>query len=285
MEKNLELLKNDAYLGAFIRKYQLSDDYILKHLSTFMDTYLSRKICEGCKGLSSCGQAAKGQYMDIYYDGLVMNDVVYCSHRLETIKKQKHRTSFLYNDIPDNLSDLYLKDISYTEDQKELYAYMLGILNQKLDKGLYIYGNLGVGKTYLCIGLANSLVDRNYGVAFVKVSSFFNEMKAQIGNDSSMFDKTISKLKKADYLFLDDIGAEAVSDFVRDDVLFAILDHRLENGLFTIFTSNLDKQDLLKHYTYDRKDKSNLMNAKRLLERIDILSDDYCLDGDNKRRV
>ena len=29
---------------------------------------------------------------------------------------------------------------------------------------------------------------------------------------------------------------------------------------------------------------ANLMNAKRLLERIDILADDYVLTGDNLRR-
>ena len=76
----------------------------------------------------------------------------------------------------------------------------------------------------------------------------------------------------------------AVSEFVRDDILFRILDYRLENKLTTIFTSNLNKSDLLKHYTYDRKDNSNLMNAKRLMERIDILADDYVLSGRNLRR-
>ena len=52
----------------------------------------------------------------------------------------------------------------------------------------------------------------------------------------------------------------------------------------TIFTSNLSKEELMKHYQYDRKEKSNLMNARRLMERIDILSDDYVLAGKNLRR-
>ena len=58
----------------------------------------------------------------------------------------------------------------------------------------------------------------------------------------------------------------------------------MENDLITVFTSNLNKSDLLKHYQYDRKEKANLMNAKRLLERIDILAEDYVLTGDNLRR-
>ena len=92
-------------------------------------------------------------------------------------------------------------------------------------------------------------------------------------------------MKKADYLFLDDIGSETVSEFVRDDILFRILDYRLENRLTTIFTSNLNTEDLLKHYQYDRKEKSNLMNARRLVERIEILSDNFVLSGTNMRRI
>ena len=54
--------------------------------------------------------------------------------------------------------------------------------------------------------------------------------------------------------------------------------------MITIFTSNLSKNELEKHFTYDKSDRSSLMNAKRLIERIDILSDDYVLTGKNKRR-
>ncbi|MDO5441947.1 MAG: primosomal protein DnaI, partial [Bacillota bacterium] len=132
--------------------------------------------------------------------------------------------------------------------------------------------------------LANSLVKNNEKVAFVKVSNFFNEMKSYIVSRNEMIDININKLQKADYLFLDDIGSEAVSEFVRDDILFRILDYRMENKLVTIFTSNLNKNDLLKHYTYDRKDNANLVNAKRLMERIEILAEDYVLVGKNMRR-
>ena len=105
-----------------------------------------------------------------------------------------------------------------------------------------------------------------------------------IYNNPDLAQKAVTALKKADYLFLDDIGAESVSEFIRDDVLLGILEYRLEQDLTTFFTSNLSKEELLKHYQYDRKEKSNLMKARRLLERIDILTDDYVLTGENMRR-
>ena len=120
--------------------------------------------------------------------------------------------------------------------------------------------------------------------AFVKVSDFFNRMKSFINSDTWQIDRNISILQKAEYLILDDIGSEAVSEFIRDDILFRILDYRLDHSLITLFTSNLTKEELLKHYQYDRKEKANLMNAKRLMERIDILTEDYVLTGRNMRR-
>ena len=174
--------------------------------------------------------------------------------------------------------------MNYTADQEQLYLKLAAIYTKKTNKGLYIVGDLGVGKTYLCAALANSLVKNGEKVAFVKVSNFFNEIKSYISTRNELIDENINRLQKATYLFLDDIGAESVSEFVRDDILFRILDYRLENKLTTIFTSNLNKEDLLKHYTYDRKDNANLMNAKRLMERIDILGEDLTVLGKNMRR-
>ena len=86
------------------------------------------------------------------------------------------------------------------------------------------------------------------------------------------------------YLFIDDIGSESVSAYSRDDLLFNILDYRMENKLCTVFTSNLSKDSLMKHYTFDKNDNSSVIRARRLLERIDILSDNFVLQGKNKRR-
>ena len=215
---------------------------------------------------------------------LLIQEIEYCPYALKVKAGESILRKYRYCDVPANLAHIDLSSVSYTEEQKQLYLLLAAILYEKREKGLYIYGDLGTGKTYLCTALANSLVKKGKKVAFVKVSNFFNEMKSYFSQEPDMIDRNISILKKAEYLFLDDIGSEAVSEFVRDDILFRVLDYRLENKLMTIFTSNLSKEELMKHYQYDRKEKSNLMNARRLMERIDILSDDYVLAGKNLRR-
>ena len=284
MSKNLDLIKNDPYFSNFLKKNNLSDGFVEDHIGKFLRVYKSRSLCNNCQGLNNCAQACRGERLDLTYDGVLIDEVEYCDYALNKLKKQNLSKSYAYCDVPESLIGIDLNNVNYTDEQKGLYLELAAILHKKTNKGLYIAGDLGVGKTYLCAALANSLVKNGERVAFVKVSNFFNEMKSYINNKNDLMDKNINALMKSTYLFLDDIGSEAVSEFVRDDILFRVLDYRLENKLTTIFTSNLNKEDLLKHYTYDRKDNSNLMNAKRLMERIDILSVDFVLSGKNMRR-
>ncbi|MBQ1483425.1 MAG: ATP-binding protein [Erysipelotrichaceae bacterium] len=275
-----ELIKNDPHLSGICD----DDACIRQHLPQFLRVYDSRKLCKDCPGLFACRQKNKGQRLDLRYEGVLIEEVEYCRYASLVRSGKAVLEKYSYCDVPENLADIDLESITYTPQQKQLYLQLAALLYEKSDKGLYICGDLGTGKTYLCTALANSLVKRGKRVAFVKVSNFFNEMKSFFGSDTDMIDRNINKLKKADYLFLDDIGSEAVSEFVRDDILFRVLDYRLENKKITLFTSNLSKEELLKHYQYDRKEKSNLMNARRLMERIDILTNDYVLTGNNMRR-
>ncbi|MBR0420680.1 MAG: ATP-binding protein [Erysipelotrichaceae bacterium] len=282
--KDLQAVLNDEYINSFLKENNVSERYALDHLYTLERVSESRKKCESCKGLEECDQSSQGMRLALSYDGGFVEEVEYCPYAIKIVERRRLKNAYVYCDIADEMLDLRLESINYKEDQKKLYLLLAAILYKKSDKGLYICGDLGVGKTYLCSALANSLVLNKEKVAFVKVSNFFNEMKGFFNTDPSMIDVNINRLKKASYLFFDDIGSEAVSEFVRDDILFRILDYRLENKLITIFTSNLNKEELLKHYQYDRKEKANLMNAKRLMERIDILTDNYVLSGTDLRR-
>ncbi|MCR4856545.1 MAG: ATP-binding protein [Erysipelotrichaceae bacterium] len=275
-----EMIREDAYLSRFAE----DESFVQEHLGTFLRVLSSRKKCEGCQGLAQCSQPSVGERLCLSNDGVLIEEIEYCEFALKARSSQSVLDRYMYCDVAKNLADLDLNNVRYAPEQKQLYLALAAILYEKSDRGLYICGDLGVGKTYLCTALANSLVKKGKKVAFVKVSNFFNEMKSYFGTASEMIDRNISILKNAGYLFLDDIGSETVSEFVRDDILFRILDHRMENSLITMFTSNLNKEELLKHYQYDRKEKSNLMNARRLLERIDILSDNFVLSGQNMRR-
>ena len=282
--KDLKKLKENCYIRNFLEENDLQDAFLEQHYNTFLRVAEAHERCAGCESLEECQQPSKGERLSLAYDGVLYEEIELCPYCLNRKKKDNLLDSYVYCDIGKNLVDIDLNNIDYTADQKAVYMRLSAILLGKNDRGVYISGDLGTGKTYLCTALANSLVKDGKKVAFVKVSNFFNEMRNAIGNDNELISRNINILKKADYVFFDDIGSESVSEFIRDDILFRILDYRMDNRLTTIFTSNLNKEDLLRHYQYDRKEKANLMNAKRLMERIDILSEDYVLTGNNLRR-
>jgi primosomal protein DnaI len=93
----------------------------------------------------------------------------------------------------------------------------------------------------------------------------------------------IEALKKEPILMLDDIGAEAMSSWTRDEVLGPILQFRMLEKLPTFFTSNFNLDQLEHHLTYSQRGEEEKMKARRIMERIKYLSEPVMLDGPNRR--
>lgn len=280
-QRTNKIVSND-YIKEFISKNNLDASYIDDHFNIFNDCLSSLEKCDNCNGLDNCCQKKKGEYLGLINDGFINNEVHYCRKYIEKEEEINKSNMFIYSDIPTILYDLNLDNIETDNELKELFVLAYQIYQGKRKKGLYIYGDIGVGKTYLSIALANSLLNKGKKVAFIKTNDFATIMAKQIMDDVQKYEYLVNRIKKAEYVILDDIGSEPVSEFVRDRLLFNILDYRMENKLVTIFTSNLDTNSLLNHYSFESK---NSIKAKRLLERIEILTDTYCLKGTDKRRT
>ena len=280
-KERIDKILTNEYLKDFISKNKYDMSFVDEHFNVFNDCLSSLEICANCKGLDTCGQRKTGEYLGLIIEGFINNEVHYCDKYLNKEKQEEKLESFVYSDIPIALYDLNLDNIKCDANLKNLFTLAYKIYLGTCNKGLYIYGDIGVGKTYLSIALANSLLSKGKKVAFIKTNDFATLMARQIMDDVGKYDYLVNRIKKADYVIFDDIGSEPVSEFVRDRLLFNILDYRMENKLVTIFTSNLDLSLLLSHYSFDGKES---MKAKRLLERIEILTDTICLEGDDRRR-
>ena len=80
-------------------------------------------------------------------------------------------------------------------------------------------------------------------------------------------------------LLLDDIGAEYLTPWSRDEVLEPILQYRMDEKLPTFFTSNFDYSGLEKHFTINGEN----VKAKRIIERVKYLSKEVRLKCKNFR--
>ncbi|WP_278391765.1 AFG1/ZapE family ATPase, partial [Leuconostoc lactis] len=86
-------------------------------------------------------------------------------------------------------------------------------------QGLYLYGDFGVGKTYLMGALANALAANNIDVMLMHFPSFAVDLKNTIGKDNAARERLLNQAKTATVLIIDDLGAENLSMWIRDDIL------------------------------------------------------------------
>lgn len=149
------------------------------------------------------------------------------------------------------------------------------------NKGLFICGDFGCGKTYLALSFLRKKLKEGKTVLGIYYPDFVRFLKStfELGTTESY----VSKLKTVDVLLIDDIGAENNSSYLRDEILNPVLQHRMDNELLTIFTSNFDLDGLEKHFT-NAYDKLDTLKAGRLMARIKSMSVVINLSGETNFR-
>lgn len=192
--------------------------------------------------------------------------------------------------LPKQDRDATLDKFDYQSDDTR--ALILGAANQfiknyeatpdQYHQGMYIYGRWGVGKTYLLAALANRLAKDGVETTLVHFPTFAVEMKASIQNNTVA--KKIRSIEQSPILMLDDIGANVMSAWIRDDIFSVILEYRMQNELPTFFSSNFSMNDFAKnHLSFDTRGNQEPLNAKRIMERVRFLAKEYQMNGYNRR--
>lgn len=147
--------------------------------------------------------------------------------------------------------------------------------------GYYLTGKFGVGKTYLLGALANALAQRGIKSTLVHFPTFAVKMKSAISSNTT--DQLRDQVKSAPVLMLDDIGADTLSPWLRDEVLGVILEYRMQEELPTFFSSNFTMAELTTHLAQDNNGGSEPLKAQRIMERIRFLSRELVISGKNLR--
>ena len=182
--------------------------------------------------------------------------------------------------VSKNLKDANMKSI-YTDDKKRkkiIQAIKEFYDNYgKKQKAIYLYGTFGSGKTYMLSALLNKLAEKNIKSIIIHVPELMRSIKESF-NDSSYKDK-MEALMNVEILLLDDIGAEYLTEWARDEILEPILNYRMENNLATFFTSNYSIDELEKHFSLG----SNSLRARRILDRIKTLAKEVDLISESRR--
>ncbi len=103
---------------------------------------------------------------------------------------------------------------------------------------LNLCGSYGVGKTHLAVAAATERESRGDDVFFATAADLLDYLRAAFAPDSGIaHDDLLDRIKNADVLALDDMGAERSTPFA-EDKLFQIINYRYEERLPTIITTS-----------------------------------------------
>ncbi|MDH5100639.1 primosomal protein DnaI [Lactobacillus kefiranofaciens] len=230
-----------------------------------------------------------GYVPQLFLNGKVI-DIRYTPTRSKIVvdRKRDARRRLQLIDLPARLQNVELSKIDISDERKPalnlVYAFLRNFKHNPHAKGLYLSGDFGVGKTYLLAGLANYVVtNMNKNVIFLHVPTFIAGLASHFDDNSrTSLQEEIRRLSECDLLILDDIGAESLSQWSRDDVLGVILQARMDNVLPTFFSSNLDMEALQSHFE-ETRNATDPVKARRLMQRVRFLATEVVVSGPDRR--
>ncbi|EOB32505.1 primosomal protein DnaI [Streptococcus mitis 13/39] len=278
----VQKIMKDPDVAAFVQQESLNQDELNRSISKFNQYITERdKFLRG-----DTDYIAKG-----YKPILVMNhgyaDVSYeetpeliAAEKEAAIKKRLNLINF-----PSSLKNVSFLDV-YRDDVQRLTVLkrMIEFVNDYPNnlKGLYLYGDFGVGKSFMVAALAHDLSEkRGVSSTLLHYPSFVIDVKNAIGDGNV---KTlVDEIKLSEVLILDDIGAEQSTAWVRDEILQVILQYRMQENLPTFFTSNFNFEDLEQHFAKGKQGNDETWEARRVMERIRYLAEETRLEGVNRR--
>ncbi len=279
LKESYQKASEDIQFRRLVKTIKVSDDIAMKYTSSLETTVSELNNCSKCKGLIYCKNRLEGfiQYPE-NHDNQIIFSYAPCKFKKTAIKEEKNRIS-----RDKDILNASMKDIDKDKERIEVIKWLKKFYDSYdkngNHKGLYLHGNFGCGKTFLISALFNELSKKRISSEIV----YFPELLRDIKSDFDTYGDRMEYLEDVDLLLIDDIGAEKVTEWSRDEILGTILQKRMNNYKTTFFTSNLGLEGLENHLRMNNYSDDEV-KAKRIIERVKQLCDVIELQGENKRK-
>lgn len=267
----------------------VSKEMVERNLPTLYEFITQSTTCCKADATDCCKNMLKGFVPKLYIirDNI---EIKYepCEQRL--IEDEHRETSKMISSmympkdvLKATLKDLMIDDVSRVNIANKAADFIaqLKSTGELPPKGFYLYGKFGVGKSFILGALANELATLKIQSVVVFMPEFLRELKNSI-QDQTLNEK-IDYVKKAPVLMLDDIGAETMTAWTRDEILATILHYRMSEQLPTFITSNFDYKGLEHHLAQSSRGDVEVVKAARIMERIKAITIPIQMDGLNRR--
>ena len=276
----IKALEDEAF-RKLITQYKIDEEVGMKYTSRLMDSSKEHTNCSNCPSLAACSNSVRGFCLTPKQN---KNTINFSYDMCKYLKKEEYRENVQVFDVAKDIKNASIKNI-YTNDKNriEIIKAIKKFINEykkgNNPKGIYLHGSFGSGKTYLISALFNELAKSGTTSVIIHTPELLRSLKDSFSTDYS---EKFYLLKHTPLLLLDDIGAEYLTAWGRDEVIEPILQYRMDEGLPTFFTSNFTILELEKHFT-TASNSIDKVKARRIIERIKQLSVEVELISKNLR--
>lgn len=281
LNENFIEAKQNKMFCKICKNLDVAEKVLKKNTTKILDTVEELNNCKNCNGLYECENKVNGYVCYPEKDG---ENIVFSYTPCKYMKEKKELLNNKATASKElelaHIEDIDCSDLKRADAIKWILKFYENYDESKKMKGLYLHGNFGCGKTYLIAALFNDL-KKNKKVSTEIV--YFPEVLRILKDDWNLFNAKMNYYQSVDLLLIDDIGAEKVSEWGRDEVLGTILQSRMNNNMPTFFTSNLTIEELERHLA-SSKNSEDYVKARRIIERIKQLTEDLEMVSINRRK-
>ncbi|MER2254236.1 MAG: primosomal protein DnaI, partial [Priestia megaterium] len=232
----LEALRNSILSNPEVKtflqehRHELDEQMVDRGLMKMHEFIDQSKCCDKCPSLQSCVNMVKGYHPQLVVKGRNI-DLQYerCPRKVQEDERKEQESFIQCMYVPKEILQATMSDIEIEQGRFEAIKLVRDFVREyepnKKMKALYLHGSFGVGKTYFLGAIANALAEKKVKSTILYVPEFLRELKGSFQDQS--FNEKIEYVKKVPVLMLDDLGAESVTSWMRDDVLGTILQFRM----------------------------------------------------------
>lgn len=284
-----EALENE-YFKEIVVKLKLKRKDLIKYTSTLESCAKEYENCKKCKGILECKNKIKGHaYLPKYLEGGLEFSYRACKYKKALDKKNKYQNNMTIYKVPEEIKEASFDKIYKTDKKRfDVLIWLTEFMNKYKEnphqKGLYLCGNFGAGKTYLISAMFNTLAKEGIKSAIIFWPEYLRDLKASFNSEyKGEFNNKYNKIKNAPLLLIDDLGAENITSWSRDEILCPLLQYRMDEKLPTFITSNLNLEALESHIALTNKG-DEIIKAGRIISRIKQLTEYKEMISQNLRK-
>ena len=264
-------------------RYNLTAEEVGRHRDEIVDIERAQDLCRGCTG-EKCRQLSRGMIPVVeVHDGRFSYALKVCRHERQRREREKIARLFASARIPRAYEGDTFADYTVTDGNRKAVEAARWMLAG--GSGVFLYGTKGTGKTKLAAIIANERARAGSPVLFASVPDLMADIRRSFKDGTTS--EAVQAVKNTPFLVLDDLGAEKMTEWVGEQ-LFCIVNHRYNERLATVVTSNYSPTQVICHMATvdergnvidDRQGQRIMSRIYGMCERVEIRGADWRMKG------